>query len=91
MKCCSNIEFVNELNILKSRGQIDYIKNTPIAPYTSFKIGGNADIFVRPKTEEEILSVISVTKENSIPLTVIGNGKSLISKNVLVVSGNSDS
>ena len=46
--------------------------------HTNFKIGGNADIFVIAKNIEEIKYIIKFSKENSIPLTILGNGTNVL-------------
>lgn len=53
-----------------------------MARHTTFRIGGNADVFVLPASIEELLAVLKLTKRYSIPLTVLGNGS-----NVLVRDG----
>ena len=58
--------------------KVNFKKNEPMSAHTSFKIGGAAEYFVEPKSESELLSVINVAKEKTIPLTVIGNGSNLL-------------
>ena len=53
-----------------------------MARHTTFRIGGNADVFVLPSSIEELLAVLKLTKRYSVPLTVLGNGS-----NVLVRDG----
>ena len=53
-----------------------------MARHTTFRIGGNADVFVLPASIEELLAVLRLTKQYSVPLTVLGNGS-----NVLVRDG----
>ena len=48
--------------------------------HTSFKTGGNADILVKPKNIDEIISLINYFKENNIEYLVIGNGTNLLVK-----------
>lgn len=48
--------------------------------YTSFKIGGIADILVFAKSIEDIKNVLEVVKTNKIPLTIMGNGTNLLVK-----------
>lgn len=54
--------------------------NEPMSKHTTFKIGGNADIFVMPATGEEICKVIQACNEASAPYYVIGNGSNLLVK-----------
>lgn len=48
--------------------------------YTSFKIGGLADILVKPINIDEIKYAISYCKNNNIPYYIIGNGTNLLIK-----------
>lgn len=57
---------------------IDAVRDEPMRNHTSFKIGGPADIFVSPRTEDEVIEALSFLKENDIPYTVIGNGSNLL-------------
>lgn len=66
----------NEMLKVLSKEQI-YL-NEPMSKHTSFKIGGPADIFAKPKNIDELKFIISLAKENNIPLTVIGNGSNLL-------------
>ncbi len=52
--------------------------NEPMSKHTSFKIGGPADIFVKASEISQIENVLKVCRENSIPLTVVGNGSNLL-------------
>ena len=45
---------------------------------TSFRIGGPADVFIRPETIESAADILKACKENGIPAIVIGNGTNLI-------------
>lgn len=50
----------------------------PMKKHTSFKIGGNAEFFVKVKNEEEVKYILEICNKNSIPLTVVGNGSNLL-------------
>ena len=54
--------------------------NEPMSKHTTFKIGGNADIFVQAKTLNDIEQTLKAAKENNIPIYVIGNGSNLLVK-----------
>ncbi|MBQ2917170.1 MAG: UDP-N-acetylmuramate dehydrogenase [Clostridia bacterium] len=54
--------------------------NEPMCKHTSFKIGGPADIFVKPKNIDELKNIVKLAKENNIQLAVIGNGSNLLVK-----------
>ena len=58
--------------------EVAVLVNEPMSKHTTFKIGGNADIFVMPETEEELISVIDICKNNGTDYYVIGNGSNIL-------------
>ncbi len=50
----------------------------PMKNHTSFKIGGNADLFVTVGSEDQLTAVAGFCKEKEIPLFVLGNGSNLL-------------
>lgn len=48
--------------------------------HTSFKIGGNADMFIQANSQEDIGSIVQYAKQKNIPITVIGNGSNVLVK-----------
>lgn len=56
------------------------LKNESMKKYTSFKIGGNADIVVKAKNIEDIKTVLEVVNKNNVSLYVIGNGSNILVK-----------
>ncbi len=52
--------------------------NEPIAPYTSFRIGGPADFYIEPKTPEALQSAVRLAKEFGIKTQIIGRGSNLL-------------
>jgi len=52
----------------------------PMSKHISFKTGGKADIFVKVYSTQEIKSVLKISKENNIPLFVLGNGTNILVK-----------
>lgn len=55
-------------------------KEENMSKHTSFKVGGNADIFIKIKTIDELKYILQYTNKNNIPLTVIGNGSNILVK-----------
>ena len=54
--------------------------NEPMSKHTSFKIGGNADIFINIENEAELKSILGFSRAEKIELTIIGNGSNLLVK-----------
>jgi len=52
--------------------------NEPMSKHTTFKVGGPADIFVQPTTEEEMQSVLKACAQYSYPHFILGNGSNLL-------------
>jgi UDP-N-acetylmuramate dehydrogenase len=50
----------------------------PLAPYTTFRIGGPADYFVEARDEGEILEALRLARSAKIATTVIGGGSNLL-------------
>ena len=49
-----------------------------MAGHTTFKIGGCADIFVTPESEEALLSAVAICRTQHEPYIVIGHGANLL-------------
>ncbi len=50
----------------------------PLKNLTCFKIGGNAEFFFTPSTEEELKTGLELFKKNNIPVSIIGGGSNLL-------------
>src|SRR5207244_5532318 len=63
--------------ILRGSGSI--VRSTfPLAPLTSFRIGGPAALYVEPGRDEELGAVAEAVRATGIPWTVIGKGSNLL-------------
>lgn len=52
--------------------------NIPLAPFTTFKIGGPAKYFVRAKRIAEILKATEDAEKNNIPIYILGGGSNVL-------------
>lgn len=50
----------------------------PMSGHTTFRTGGPADIFIMPKSLEEVKASIEILQKHQIPILVIGNGSNLL-------------
>lgn len=50
----------------------------PMCNHTTFKIGGEADMYVSVKSTEELSKLIKLANETNTPFTVIGNGSNVL-------------
>jgi UDP-N-acetylmuramate dehydrogenase len=53
-------------------------RNEPLAPRTSFRIGGNAEYFFIPERHEEVPQAMSYCRAKGIDLRVLGGGTNLL-------------
>lgn len=56
----------------------EYSTAALLSDYTSFKIGGKADVMVFPDTLEKIKGVVSFADEQKMPVFVLGKGSNLL-------------
>lgn len=49
-----------------------------LAPYTTWKIGGPADLFIVPKNKEQLAAAVRLLNDHGIAWTVIGRGSNLL-------------
>jgi UDP-N-acetylmuramate dehydrogenase len=56
----------------------DVLLDEPMANHTSFKIGGPADFFLRPRGISQLQEALKYCKEQQIPYYVMGNGSNLL-------------
>ncbi|MBO3444658.1 UDP-N-acetylmuramate dehydrogenase [Clostridium sp. CCUG 7971] len=74
-----NKEYIYE-NLLNILDKEDIKLDEPMRKHISFRVGGPADILVKPRTEEQLRGVFSLIKKENIPYLVIGNGSNLLIK-----------
>ncbi|HHX38121.1 MAG TPA: UDP-N-acetylmuramate dehydrogenase [Clostridiaceae bacterium] len=49
-----------------------------MALHTTFKIGGPADLFYEPETEDDLIQILKACRHRKIPVTLIGRGSNLV-------------
>ncbi len=52
--------------------------DAPMSLYTTFRIGGPADILLEPQSEEQLIDILKKCKELSINYFILGNGSNLL-------------
>lgn len=50
----------------------------PLAPLTSFRIGGPADLYVEPMNEAELRALIGYFDDRRLPWVILGNGSNVL-------------
>lgn len=52
--------------------------NAPLAPLTTFKVGGTADWLVDVKSEDELRRALAIARESGQPVTILGGGSNVL-------------
>ena len=60
------------------KNNIEYLENTSLKKYNTYRVDINCSYLVFPKTEEELISILKVIKEDNIKHIIIGNGSNII-------------
>ncbi len=63
---------------IKKLGNNNVLLNESMAKHTSFKTGGNADVFVKVKNKEELEYILKYSRDNNIPIFILGNGSNIL-------------
>lgn len=53
-------------------------RNEPLAPYTTFRIGGPADLFYSTRTADDLAEAVLAARELGVPLFVLGLGANIL-------------
>lgn len=54
------------------------LQDEPLAPYSSFKIGGPADVLAKPESQKELINLLIYSIRHNIPWFVLGKGTNLL-------------
>jgi UDP-N-acetylmuramate dehydrogenase len=54
------------------------ISNVPLGPFTTFKVGGPADLFVEPRSSDETVDVLRLAATHAVPVTILGGGSNVL-------------
>lgn len=53
-------------------------RDVALAPYTTFRIGGPADLFYRARTPDQLVRAVQVARESGIPHHLLGSGANIL-------------
>ena len=59
-------------------GQAHVRQNEPLAPYTTFHVGGPAEWFVETRSRDELLRVLRLACAATLPVTILGGGSNVL-------------
>lgn len=68
----------NRSALIESLGSSRVARDVTIAPFTTFKIGGPADLFFEARSADELANAISAARRASIPYFVLGLGANIL-------------
>ncbi|AZN40527.1 UDP-N-acetylmuramate dehydrogenase [Paenibacillus albus] len=68
-------QFLAELNQIDA-GSVSF--NKPLADFTTWKIGGPADVLIIPETEEQLVACIRLLHKHGVQWTNLGRGSNLL-------------
>jgi UDP-N-acetylmuramate dehydrogenase len=63
---------------LRARLATRLLEREPLAPHTTFRIGGPADLFVRAETREELMEFALAARASGLNLFILGNGSNIL-------------
>jgi UDP-N-acetylmuramate dehydrogenase len=53
-------------------------RDVPLGPYTTFKVGGPADLYVEPRSGAELVTVLTAARDAGVPVTLLGGGSNVL-------------
>ena len=53
-------------------------RNVALAPFTTFKVGGPADWFLRTERSADVTTAVAAARADSIPVTILGGGSNVL-------------
>lgn len=56
----------------------EVLANEILKDYTTFGIGGRADVLIKPNNEEQLINILKINHRENIKTTVIGSGSNLL-------------
>lgn len=56
----------------------DLLRDEPLSRHTSFRIGGPADVLIRPANEDDVVAAVRWAAARRLPVTVLGNGTNIL-------------
>jgi UDP-N-acetylmuramate dehydrogenase len=69
-------EFADQVAGRLGHGRL--LANTPIAPFTTFRVGGPADWLLEVRAVAELQAVLRLAAQADVPVTVLGGGSNVI-------------
>jgi len=68
----------NYQNLINILGETRIVLNEKLAKYSSFRIGGTADLFFRANTLDDLITGVKAAYNSKVPFFIIGGGTNLL-------------
>ncbi len=69
---------MKEFKKLLDKNKIEYLEDEYLKKYTTFQVGGKADVIVFPNNVDDIQIIIKTLRESEIRYLVLGNGSNIL-------------
>ncbi len=69
-------EFATALDLAFGGGRVQ--RETPLAPFTTFKVGGPAEVFLETRSEDEIVRAVKLAHASAVSVTMLGGGSNVL-------------
>src|SRR5512147_2501927 len=53
-------------------------RDAPLAPFTTFRVGGPADCLAEVRTSEELVHLVQVARREALPVTILAGGSNVV-------------
>ena len=74
MTCCGNL-----FQLFKARVPNAVMRaDEPLSKHTTLRVGGCADVYVEPSSEDELRAVLELCRHEDVPWLLIGRGSNLL-------------
>jgi UDP-N-acetylmuramate dehydrogenase len=67
---------LGELVTLFGSGRVG--RDVALAPFTTFRVGGPADVLVEPRSAGELVSALESARRHGVPVTMLGGGSNVL-------------
>ena len=75
-----NTDKLNKIYKLAESLKCEVFLNEPLSHHSTFRIGGKAEVFIRPNELSQLKEIIKYCNEDNIKYVVIGNGSNILFK-----------
>jgi UDP-N-acetylmuramate dehydrogenase len=67
-----------ELALVAGIGRDRVGRDVPLAPLTTFRVGGPADLLAEPHSGDELVRALTAARDHGVPVTLLGGGSNVL-------------